>query len=162
MARLPYEDTMTSKSRSIQQIVDVLEKYGADMVGFQNMSLEACTFELVFRCPPPPHATPDERAMHMLPVRLSFCYAEYLSLLRKAKPNTKEEALRPKAERAAYRAVLAYLKTTLEQCYLGFTTLPQAFLAGFVGPDGRTLGETAVPRLVEFAGQGEGALALPE
>lgn len=61
--------------------------------------------------------------------------------------------------RRRWRSLLLIIKAKLEAVDCGLTTIEREFLADIVLPNGRTLGEWAVPQIAEIT---TGRLALPE
>jgi hypothetical protein len=77
-------------------------------------------------------------------------------------PHESEAGGRAKADAATrqrWRALVLVLKAKLESVASGISTLESEFLANVVMPDGRTLGQTILPRLSEAVQSGR---LLPE
>lgn len=66
-------------------------------------------------------------------------------------PSMKDKKLKAWEQscRSRWRALLLCIKSKLEACTIGITTFEQEFLAHIVLPDGRTVGEAAIPQLTE-------------
>ena len=144
---LAYENTTVSVSSSIGHIRDLCERYGATAFR-QSEDFELQAFEV---------------EMHLggVPLRLRVSYAGYAEIMRRRHKQTPMDVLEKRAAKCAWRWAYWMLKLVFEGDTLGFQDKAVALLAGFVGPNGLTLGETVAPRLAEWHEQGARMLALP-
>jgi hypothetical protein len=77
---------------------------------------------------------------------------------RQRRAPSSQTAVLAQMERQRWRALLLLTKAKLEACALGLETFEQAFLAGIVTPNGRTIGQRLVQQLDEI--QKGGAIKL--
>jgi len=145
--RMPYEDTTVNPASSMGHIRDLCLRYGADAVQFSD-DLKARCFQVAMM-------------MDGLPLRLTVDYGTYQRKLVENHPRSDTSTLDRQAERTAWRWAYYHLKLVFEADALGFLPKQLALLAGFVGPDGRTVGETIGGRLPEWHLKGEKVLRLP-
>jgi hypothetical protein len=153
---LPYESTTIAPEKSMAEILKLCRQYGADDVGFS--SYPGVGFDLVLRFRAGAFPGGESSPLDVLPVRLPFRYAEYLARMKKEHPTWNRDKLVDQAERVCWRMAVHYLKPMLEVVEYGFFPLSRALLAGFEGPDGKTIGETITPLLVEWHQRGLRAL----
>lgn len=144
------QETLVPVEQSRAEIERILTKYGADkfMVGSDKMRAILCfglngrmvQFEL-----PLPDRT--EKRFWITPKRgwkrsESEAYKEW------------EQACRTR-----WRALRLCIQAKLEAVQVGITSFESEFLAHFVMPDGKTLGQHVIPKLDEVVGQSH--MALP-
>ena len=127
MSRKPaYEKTTVAVGKTIGEVRDLLQSFAAQHIAVGE---DADYVYIRFRLP-------DE-----LPVSLRFSQTQVLKRLRSVHSQTDPNKLKEQSHRTVWRQAYYYIKATLETVELGLFTIYQGFLAGFVGPDGRTLGE---------------------
>jgi hypothetical protein len=132
------QDTVVSVEKSRAEIERILQRYGATkfMYGCDTAKAVIC-FEakakmVKFELPLPDRS--DRR----------FKYTEHRRRVR-----TDDEAYKAweQACRTRWRALALCVKAKLEAVSSGITTFESEFLAHFVMPNGKTLGEVAIPQL---------------
>jgi len=148
MKRIPYSDTSVTIGRSIEQVRELLFKYGAEGVNF-NEDMNG-SFNITF-------------FYNKMVVSLRFNINGYISAIKNNQPRRRQrmtdEANKIKAAKIMYRHAFGYLKTTLEAVDFGLLSFESAFMSHFQAPSGMTLGEILVPKLQEFS---DGRLLLTE
>lgn len=134
------EDTSVPIARSRGQIDDLLRDWGAS--GFQwTDDFEAASVTLRFKWPGPGGFTYMARFDLALPTIGSIQVAEGpLS-------PSKLEARVLGGARAAYRALLLWLKAAFVAVDAGIVRPEELFLPFLEGRDGKTVGETALPHI---------------
>lgn len=139
-------NTTVSENQSINDIEDVLDKYGAENVAYGMTKLKAkIAFSLqdrhiLFELPFP---NPDDERFTRTP--------------NAKKRRTDAEAMKhyKQERRSLLRALLLCIKAKLESIEAGIENIEQAFLAQLVMPDGNTIGNWAVPQLEKMYNDGE-------
>lgn len=138
------EGTVVSVPKSRAEIEDLLTRYGADGFGY---AIEARRAAILFsvagrkvRFVLPIPAKDDKRFTHKKP-RHAWSSPE---------KRTENQALEAweQEQRRLWRALALVIKAKLEAVSSGIVTFESEFLAHFVQPDGKTVGETAIPALL--------------
>ena len=127
MSRKPaYEKTSVAVGKTIGDIRAMLQDFQAEQIAIgEDADYVYITFRLAAE----------------LPVKLRFSQTQVLKRLRKIHPQTDVNKLKEQGHRTVWRQAYHYIKAVLETVELGLFNTYQGFLAGFAGPDGRTLGE---------------------
>lgn len=139
MSRLSYEDTKVSAANTHGAIRELMQKYGAQSLGFmENFKDNRLLIQFRYKD---------------LPVQIEITWEKYYKLLRD-RYSGPDEVLRGKAQRAVLRAVFYWLKANFEFMELGILEFEDIFMSHFMRPDGVTLGRVIKGRLPVFiAGQ---------
>jgi hypothetical protein len=141
------EGTTVSVEKSKQEIERALTRYGADgfMAGWDAREAKA-TIMFRFR---------DKHVRIQLPLPKEADYKwPYGST-----PKKKETFLEA-ATRQRWRALLLVVKAKLESVESKVATFEQEFLPYIVMPDGRTVGEIALPQIASAYESGRGGMRL--
>jgi hypothetical protein len=127
------EGTDVPVERSRAEIEKTLERYGADrFMWFTEPNRAVLIFEA------------DKRRIRFdLPV-----------------PDGQDDAAN-RRRRERWRALLLCIKARLQSVQTGIETFEEAFLSHVVMPDGRTVGDHALPRIASAYGSGEIQPLLP-
>lgn len=160
MNRLAYKETSVSIERSQSAIRELLRKYGAGGLQF-NEDFAKNSIILRFSY----SVNGSEAGPTLYFVRLQAQVPAVKQIRGKYTMRKRSQAAIDREldqnHRAAWRAVYYALKSRMESITYGIETFEEAFLAHFeagIGPEGRpvTIGERIIPRLRE------GQLALTE
>ncbi len=141
MSRKPaYEKTSVAVGKTIGEIREMLQRFNADQIATGE---DADYIFIIFRLlkskqPGDKTGKPPEAE---LPVKLHFSQGKVFARLQKLHPQTDVNKLKEQSHRTVWRQAYYYVKAVLETVELGLFNIYQGFLAGFAGPDGRTLGE---------------------
>lgn len=148
------ERTSVSAAKSRAEIEDVLLRYGAAGFGYMTQGDRAMVefatedrrVRFVVLLP-----DPQDEQFRMTPAR------------RRVRTPEQRHAAWEQACRQRWRALALVVKAKLEAVETGITTFEEEFLAHIVMPDGRTVGEHALPAVDEAYRLGEvrPLLALP-
>lgn len=143
---LSYESTTVSVNSSTQAVEKLCLKYHATQIRI-GKDFEGQQFTV-------------EMFMGGVPLRVIVQWSGYAKQLHNKHPRTNRATLDQQAERAAWRWTYYWLKLGFEGDAFKFQPKEAAFLAGFTGPDGRTLAEELVPRLDQWQFRGPQMLML--
>lgn len=140
------ETTSVSVEKSRAEIESTLQKYGAGRFAYMcgdkkaSVAFEMNGSLIRFDLPLPDKADPK------------FWQSEH-----KKKARTAEAAYKLWEQdcRSSWRALFLNIKAKLEACERGITKFESEFLAHFVMPNGKTLGEEVVPQLEEMKTRGK-------
>jgi hypothetical protein len=145
------ENTQVSSDRSRAEIERTLRRYGATAFAY-GWDSEAATlmFEITNR-----------RVLFRLPMPNPLDKKLVLTPTGKARTVKAVEAAYEQAVRQRWRALALVIKAKLEAVAAGITTVEQEFLAHIVLPDGRTVGQHALPAIGAMYETGEMRPMLP-
>ncbi len=154
-----YSQTSVQVGRSMDAIRQMLAMYGATHIALLEHPTQ---IEIAFQGTDfsVDKKKEEEVVVRGLPIRLTFNINRVLDRLRKVHTQTADEKLKERAQKATWRQAYHYLKATLEAVDIGIFTLYEGLLAGFTGPDGRTLAQIVAPRLEEMS-RGQRISLLP-
>jgi hypothetical protein len=148
-----YADrTEVPSDRSRAEIERTLRRYGATAFAYgwdhqtATVMFEIAQRRVLFRLPMPDRNAREFTHTPSRGVRRSAAGAE----------EAYEQAVRQR-----WRALSLVIKAKLEAVAAGITTVEQEFLAHIVMPDGRTVGEHAVPAIAEAYDTGRMPALLP-
>ena len=147
-------DTSVSVEKSRAEIERILSRYGAACFGYYCEPRRALIqFQIA-----------DRRIQFILPIpdKDSKRYTEHS---RGQRTDAARWAMWEQDCRQRWRALCLVIKAKLEAVDCGITTLEEEFLAHIVLPDGRTVGQAAIPAIAEVYATGlmpRGILMLPE
>lgn len=128
--------TRVPVSRSRAQIDDVLRKWGCDQIGWRD---------------------DFKRGIAIIEFVWEHEGADYGARLKLVLPESDQEI------RASYRVLLLWLTACFNAVDAGLIDAETIFLPFLVGPDGKTVAETALPRMKLMISSGARAmLGLPE
>lgn len=151
-------DTSTSVEKTRAELETTLGKFGADAFGYMTEKGRACiSFRANGKC---------IRFILPLPARDDKRFTEYVSR-GKLWARTEEVARKDweQACRSAWRALFLAVKGKLVAIDQEISTFESEFMAHIVLPDGRTVGEAALPMIEKAYTDGQMptfTLALPE
>ncbi len=157
--RPAYSQTEVPVGKSMDAIRQMLVTYGATHIALLEhptqieVAFQGADFSI-------DKEEEEEDVVRGLPIRLTFNINKVLDRLRKVHPNTPYEKLKDRAQKTTWRQAYHYLKATLEAVDIGIFTLYEGLLAGFTGPDGRTLAQIVAPRLEQMS-RGQRISLLP-
>lgn len=132
--------TSVSVEKTRAEIETLLTRYGATRFAYmtdeRGVKIGFCINDRTIRFELP------------LPSRSARKFTHYTARYQE-KPRVPEAAVKEweQACRSLWRALLLCIKAKLEACAVGITTFEKEFLAHIVLPDGRTVGEAAIPQL---------------
>lgn len=140
-------ETSVSISRSQEQIRELLARFGATRVSFED-DLQRGTQILRFEYP---IKNPDTKQIGYAPVNFLIEIKGIFDYLRKKKRYTKDDVLMKQAKKVAWRHIFDWVKANVNLVEFGMIGFENIFLSYFsrVLPDGRyeTLGESIIPSL---------------
>lgn len=146
-------DTSVSVGKTRAELEDLLTKYGATRFGSIIEERSAIiAFELGgrhirFNLPLPARGSEDFQVKK---------YYRLGKLVRVADTSPEEaQRLWEQACRSKWRALFLSIKAKLVACQEGITTFEEEFLAHFVIPGGKTIGERFIPQLEEIQRSGK-------
>jgi len=144
------EDTSVSVEKSRAEIEKLIVRAGADKFASMISENEAmigfaiCGKHVKFVLPLP--RTDERRFTH-----------RKVNSTNHGSPRSREEAYKAweQACRSRWRALCLCIKAKLEAVEAGITTFEAEFLAHFVTPGGKTMGERIIPQLEEMSKSGK-------
>lgn len=149
------EKTTVSVAKSKAEIEDLITRYGAEAFGQATQNGRAMiVFKVMGR---------QVRFVLVIPSKDEQRFTH-----RKTKWGTEErteiQALAEweQEQRRLWRALLIVIKAKLEACASGIVTFEDEFMAHFVMPDGRTVGEELKPKILAMHESGKQAPLLLE
>ena len=142
-------DTNVSVNRTREEIIAILERYGADAFGYaQDGNHQVVFFRMEGRRVRLSVEMPGPEEFILTPTGI------------RRTPAT-QHRMHNQACRQRWRAMLLLIKAKLEGVASGITTLEEEFLAHIYLPDGRTVGEFIQPQIEESYRTGQMPPLLP-
>lgn len=133
------ERTDVPSDRSRAEIERTLRRYGASAFGYgwdqesAQIMFQIAGRRIAFKLPMP---DPQDAEFRLTPTG-------------KARAASAQEQAYEQAVKQRWRALALVIKAKLEAVEAGIATLEEEFLAHIVLPDGRTVGQHAIPRIAE-------------
>lgn len=133
-------NTSVSAARSRAEIEDLVLTHGGDRFGYMSEEMQATIgFEL------------NERAVKFTVPLPDRGKEEFWNTPGGRRQRTPEQAYKAweQSIRQKWRALYLVIRAKIEAVESGVTTFEEEFLAHFVMPGGKTVGETIIPQMVE-------------
>lgn len=137
------KDTDVSAEKSRAELERTLARYGASSFGYMTDEHRAA---VAFKA----HG---KSVRFILPIPTQKEFEKTANGQRR--PNSQQIAATEQAIRSRWRALNLCVKAKLEAVECGITSFEEEFLAHFVLPNGKTVGETTIPEIEEMSRSGK-------